>query len=102
MCFYICIIYRKEKPRKVPKRQASILALRFITDEYYMALGVWAVRQATRHALKSKPITFSDKNLMMKYAKLLIKKKFNFDLDYLITKSKLLSKIKHQKKLVQF
>lgn len=87
---------------KNKKRQASVLALRFITDEYYMALGVWVVRQATRHALKSKPIRFSDKEFMLKYASLLIKKKFSFNLAALLQKSILLRSIKQQSKITDF
>lgn len=87
---------------KNKKRQASVLILRFITNEYYMALGVWVVREATRNALKSKPIIFSSKDLMMKYASMLIKKKFSFNLDNLTKRSLLLKEIKQQKKLTQF
>jgi len=87
---------------KNKKRQASVLALRFITNEYYIALGVWVVREATRNALKSKPIIFSSEDLMMKYASMLIKKKFTFELDNLTKKSVILKEIKNQKKLTQF
>ena len=87
---------------KNKKRQASVLTLRFITNEYYMALGVWVVREATRNALKSKPIIFSSKDLMIKYASILIKKKFSFNLDNLTKRSLLLKEIKQQKKLTQF
>jgi len=79
------------------KRQASVLALRFITNEYYMGLGVWVVRQATRHALESKTIKFSSKELMLSYAR-----KFSFDAEELLKKSMLLKEIKEQKKLSSF
>jgi hypothetical protein len=87
---------------KNKKRQSSVLTLRFITNEYYMALGVWVVRQATRHALESKPIQFASEELMMKYASMLIKKKFSFKLDDLTNKSLLLKEMKTQKKLASF
>ncbi|MBS3173075.1 hypothetical protein J4399_01825 [Candidatus Woesearchaeota archaeon] len=32
------------------KRQATVLALRFITDEYWAPLGVWVVREASKKA----------------------------------------------------
>lgn len=87
---------------KNKKRQSSVLSLRFITNEYYMAMGVWVVRQATRMALKTKPITFSSKELMLKYANFLIKKKFNFDLNNLTKTSLLLKEISTQKKIHNF
>jgi DNA repair protein NreA len=87
---------------KGKKRQASVLALRFITNEYYMALGVWVVREATRNALKSKPVVFSDKELMMKYAYMLVSRKFSFRMENMLRKSMLLKDIKEQKKLFEF
>ena len=67
-----------------------------------MGLGVWVVRQATRHALESKTIKFSSKELMLSYARLMIKKKFSFDAEELLKKSMLLKEIKEQKKLSSF
>jgi DNA repair protein NreA len=87
---------------KEKKRQSSVLALRFITDEYYMALGVWVVREATRNALRSKPLIFSDKELMLKYAQMFVKKKFGYELNNLLEKSILLKEIKTQSKLTRF
>ncbi len=87
---------------KEKKRQSSVLALRFITDEYYMALGVWVVREAARNSLKSQPINFSSKELMMKYAEILVRKKFGFDLCNLTKISMLLKEMKDQKKLTNY
>ncbi len=87
---------------KKKKKQASVLALRFIDSEYYMPLGVWVVRQAVRHCLKSKPIVFSDKELMMKYANMLLKKKYNLDAEFWLKQSKLFKEINTQKKLSFF
>ena len=84
------------------KRQGSILALRFITDEYTMPLGVWVTLEATRKAMNSTPIQCSSAELMIEYAKKLALKKFNFNLDKILEKSILLKSIKQQKKLVQF
>lgn len=89
--------YLKEK-----KRQSSVLALRFITDEYYMSLGVWVVRNAVRDAAMKKPINFSSKELMLKYAEIIIKKKFGFNLGVLIKKSMLLKNLNTQKKIFDF
>ena len=87
---------------KEMKRQASVLALRFITDEYSIPLGVWVTRQATRKSVNNKPIDFSSKELMLSYARALIKKKFNCNVDYLLNSSKMLKNIKQQTKLEKF
>jgi len=72
------------------KRQNTVLALRFITDEYVLPLGVWVTREATRKALANKPITFASKELMLHYAQLLANKKFGVDISQILQKSKLL------------
>ena len=87
---------------KEMKRQASVLALRFITDEYSMPLGVWVTREATRKSMNQKPIEFSSKELMLEYAGKLIKRRFNYNADYLLNASILLKNIKQQKKLINF
>ena len=84
------------------KRQASVLCLRFITGEYAVPLGLWVVRESVRKALINKPIEFASKELMLKYAKSLIKKKFSFCLDNLLKESRLLKSINHQSKLIKF
>ncbi len=72
------------------KRQNSVLALRFITDDYVLPLGVWVTREATRKALSNKPISFGSKELMINYAKILAKKKFGVDIEPILQKSKML------------
>ncbi|MBI2107927.1 hypothetical protein HYT54_02270 [Candidatus Woesearchaeota archaeon] len=84
------------------KRQASVLALRFITDEYSMPLGVWVTREAARKSLASKPIEFSSKELMLNYAKLLVKKKFGWNAGKLLDKSILMKSLRSQTKLAKF
>ncbi len=78
-----------EKLSKI-KRQGSVLVLRFITGEYAVPLGVFVVREATRKALNNRALEFSTKELMLKYARVLIKKKFNFELDKLLKHSVIL------------
>ncbi len=90
-----------EKLREL-KRQGTVLALRFITDEYTMPLGVWVTLEATRKTMNSKPIQFSSKELMLEYAKKIALKKFNFNLDKILEKSILLKSIKQQSKLINF
>jgi len=87
---------------KQMKKQASVLALRFITDEYAMPLGVWVTREAARKAMNGKPIEFSSRELMLEYARKLVKRRFNYNADYLLGASRLLKSIKQQKKLAQF
>ncbi|MFH1396826.1 MAG: hypothetical protein ABIG93_05485 [archaeon] len=99
--FYSSRLGCVEKLKNI-KRQCSVLALRFITQEYNVPLGVFVCREATRKAVNNKPIIFSTKELMIKYAKTLIKNKFNFDLEFLLGRSKLLRNIKSQKKILEF
>jgi len=89
-----------EKLREM-KRQASVLTLRFITGEYALPLGVWVTREAARKALK-KPIKFASKELMLNYAKLLVKKKFGYDIENLTKHSILLKDVGKQKKVMDF
>ena len=90
-----------EKLRKL-KRQASVLVLRFITGEYAVPLGVWVVREAVRKALQSRPIFFNDKSLMLRYAELLVKKRFNYDVNNLTRVSLVLNDYTRQKTLFEF
>ncbi len=87
---------------KAKKRQASVLALRFITDEYEVPLGVFVVREATRKAMNNPPLKFATKELMLTYVTLIARKRFNIKLDYLLERSLLLNTIKQQTKLKQF
>lgn len=99
--YYACRLGVLEK-MKASKRQHSCLALRFITPEYNLPLGVWVCREAARKSLQNRAINFSDKDLMLKYAKLLIKKKYGIELDSILKESKLLNNQKEQKKLSEF
>jgi len=87
---------------KNKKRQGNVLALRFVTDEYWAPLGVWVVREAVRKSLQSQPIEFSSKELMLEYAKKLIKKKFGYNLSEIMHDSILLKEMKQQKKLNEY
>ena len=84
------------------KRQHSCLALRFITPEYNVPLGVWVCREATRKSTQEKPLTFGSQELLLKYAQEFIQRKFGFDISLLLNESKLLKEKKEQKKLGQF
>ena len=82
------------------KKQASVLALRFINPKEYVApLGVWVTREAARKALENPPLSFSSKELLLHYIGLFVKRKFGIDVQSLLKESKILSTIKVQKKL---
>ncbi len=99
--YYTVRLAIAEKLREI-KRQASVLVLRFITDEYTLPLGVWVTREASRKSVQSKPITFASKELLLQYAKIFIKRHFNYDADFLLTKSKLLKNLGKQQRLSSF
>ena len=84
------------------RRHAATLAIRIMTDEYTVPLGVWVVREATRKALSSKPLLFGDQNLMLKYAANFAKKKFGKDITYILNRSILLKTMRTQTKLTAF
>jgi len=83
------------------KRQSQALVLRFITDEYYMPLGVWVVREAVRATLKTKSITFGSEALMLQYAKGFSKKKFGRDISSALKTSQIVVR-RTQKSLKDF
>lgn len=99
--YYTVKLAIAEKLKQI-KRQSSVLALRFITDEYTLPLGVWVTREASRKALQEKPIKFSSKELMLKYAKLLIKKKFGYDITEYFNNCWFLKNVEKQKKLYNY
>ncbi len=81
------------------KKQHTIIALRFITGEYAVPLGVWVVREATRKAVAAAPATFSSRELMIQYVMDFAKKKFGADISGMVESSILLRNIRTQKKL---
>jgi DNA repair protein NreA len=87
---------------KSQKRQATVLALRLVTDDYWAPLGVWVVREAVKKAMNSKPIEFNNKEEMIIYTITFAKKHFNYDLSTIIKNSELLRQIKTQKKINEY
>ncbi len=77
------------------KRQASVLVLRFISEDYPIPLGVWVLREATRKALK-RQIKFYEKELMMNFAILKAKKSFRTDVKPILKKSKVIRAVKQK------
>lgn len=84
------------------KRKGSVLLLRFITDEYWAPLGVWVVREATRNCFAAPALEFESKELMIKYASVFLRKKFNVSLDPILRKSRLLEQLKSQRTLFEY
>jgi hypothetical protein len=83
------------------KRQGSVLALRFVTNEYTCPLGVWVCRESVKKTLE----TFSKcdtEEEMLEQGRKLIKEKFGYDLNNLLNKSKLLKYLRTQSKLSRF
>ncbi|MEA3379005.1 MAG: hypothetical protein U9Q69_05215 [Nanoarchaeota archaeon] len=82
------------------KKQASVLAIRLISREYDVPLGVWVVLEAVRKALGSKKFSFDNLEDMTDYIKKTYQIKFN--IEFFFKKSRILSSIKNQKKLDAF
>lgn len=99
--FFACKLPVLEKMKEL-KRQHSCLALRFISSEYNVPLGVWICREATRKSLGEKPLSFTSSELMLQYAREIIKRKFGFEIDLLLKESKLLKEKKEQRRLGEF
>lgn len=99
--YYACRLPVLEKMKEL-KRQYSCLALRFITEEYNVPLGVWVCREASRKSLTTLPLNFSSPELLFKYAEEFIDKKFGFKTSFLLEHSRLLKEKKQQKKLTVY
>jgi len=99
--YYACRIGILEKMKEL-KRQHSCLALRFISSEYNIPLGVWVCREATRKSLQEKPLLFASPELMLHYAREIIQRKFGFEIEVLLKESKLLQEKKEQRRLGEF
>lgn len=99
--FYTARLAVLEKLNKL-KRQAAVLAIRIITGEYAVPLGVWVTREAARKALKNKNLAFDSAEQMLTYAKELVRKRFGIDITNILNQSILLRNFKNQRKLTQF
>lgn len=84
------------------KKQASILVVRFVTDEYTAPLGVWVCKSASKKSIESEQNVFETRESMLDYARKLIKSKFSYNLDLTLSQSKLLKNIRTQTKISQY
>ena len=99
--YYACRLALTEKLLQ-KKRQASILALRFITDDYTTPLGVWVCREASRKSLASQSLSFASKELLLDFVRRKIQNSFGIDCTRFYALSKLLKEQKQQRKLWEF
>lgn len=87
---------------KERKRQATVIALRVITSEYTVPLGVWVVREAVRKALQLQPLKFATREMLVEYATTFLRSKFNHDAASVLSQSVLMRTAKKQQKLTHF
>lgn len=80
------------------KRQASVLVLREVREEYYIPCGVGILREASRNAFNKKPERFST----LRGALQIIQKRLKLPVSVFTGKSKLLAEFKKQKRLSDF
>ncbi|RMD57446.1 hypothetical protein D6825_03980 [Candidatus Woesearchaeota archaeon] len=69
------------------KRQNCVIAIRLISDDYFLPLGVWVTREAARKALEKRSVSFSDESLALEYVKKWARVKFGVDLSHILNKS---------------
>ncbi len=84
------------------RRKGRFLVLRFISDEYWAPMGVWVVRQASRSAFQSKPLSFDSLDSALKHSRNFVLEKFNLDLNVLFKRSLLLKDVREQRTLSSY
>jgi len=84
------------------KRQASVLVVRLETPSYWAGLGVWVVRESVRKSLERGEMKFNSREEFLDSIKKISKIKYNFDISEIFKKSRVLNRIKTQKKLWEF
>lgn len=84
------------------RKKGTVLLLRFITDEYWAPLGVWVVREAARNCFAAGKLEFDSREIMIKYAEALLRKKYNLSLNTILKKSIIFTQSKTQRKLSEF
>ncbi|MFH1503222.1 MAG: hypothetical protein ABIE36_01030 [Candidatus Diapherotrites archaeon] len=84
------------------KKQAGVLAIRIETPSYWAALGVWVCRESVKKALRNKSFKFESKEELLTSAKVISNKKYKFDIEEVLGRSKLLKTVNTQKNLTKF
>jgi len=80
------------------KRQAAVIVIREVNEQYLMPLGVWVIRQAVRDAMARNPVKYNSLNEILAY----LNKKLQVPLKYWLHKSQLLPYIRSQTTLESF
>lgn len=83
------------------KKQAAVLVLRFITDEYTTPLGVWVVREGSRKAF-GKVYGFASEEEMLQYAYAFVLTRFHFNIDRILKQSKVLDHLRKQRTITEY
>ena len=84
------------------RKQASVLVIRFVTDEYSCPLGVFVCREAVRKSMGDGAVKFGSKDEMLSYARKLISGMFSYDIGQVLSQSVLLREMRLQAKLSAF
>ena len=86
------------------KRTASLLVLRFVTEDYYMPLGVWVVREAVRSAMHSlfTEVPGGSREALLNAIRDDVLHKFRLDVTSIYRFSKLLEILRNQRTLADF
>ena len=84
------------------KKQARVICYRFTTEEYEVPLGVWVVRQGVKKTMSNECLVFESKEKLMDKAREIVLLKFNYNLDNMFAKTKLLAEMKKQNKLSNY
>ena len=84
------------------KRQYKVAIFRFISNEYYVPLGVWVVREGILKTLQTKPIIFQDEELVKNYILQLSKKKYRVNINNIFKESKIFNEKEEQKNILLF
>jgi hypothetical protein len=96
-CYYAARLAVNELLNK-ERRQAGVVIMREAHPGYIMPVGVWNVREAVRHAVKNKPMSFATLNESLDY----ISKKLEIPIKTWIEHSGVLKDTMQQKKLIDF
>lgn len=80
------------------RRQASVVAFREVTPDYYAPVGSWQIRESVRNALKGKPLVFDGLKEALKY----ISSKLHTDFRRVYKRSVLLRLLVEQERLPSY
>ncbi len=84
------------------KKQAAVLALRFVLPSYNIPLGVWVCRNSARKSLEGTPKVLPSIEEALNSIKLFIRENFNADISRILNSSVLLKEIRTQAKLSRY